>query len=136
MIRTILGHALLLAADALGALPSPERWEAELNVLRQQIGDLDAAVADRAAAADNAREDFTREIERALGAHFSPFAGTAKSVAELAAEHDRLKVTNAELRRDLAAARHVYTPYYADRDKMHAALFGAGVKGGPGSRRP
>lgn len=47
MIREAIGHALLLAAEAVGALPVSRQWERDLDELRQQIGDLDAAVADR-----------------------------------------------------------------------------------------
>lgn len=58
MIREAIGHALLLAAEAVGALPVPRQWERDLDELRQQIGDLDAAVADKG---DKAASD---EIDR------------------------------------------------------------------------
>jgi hypothetical protein len=62
--------------------------------------------------------------------------GYKRDAAAADKEVYRLNATNATLRKDLCEhMAKAYRPYYADRNKMHAALFGAGVKGGPGAWR-
>ena len=132
MIRTILSNALRLAADALDTHPAP--WEAELDVLRQQIGDIDAAVADGFGERTRSIDALAGRLIEAMGASSLQDAveiaeGYKADAADADKEVDRLNAKNAELRRD------TYSPRPADRDKMRHALFIAGVHGGPGAWR-